>query len=66
MSSTMLTNWIVTLVNTQAPFETVQKLVKAPSVVDAFDEKYHGHVKYYPRSASFHSVDTDQHPLVEI
>jgi hypothetical protein len=56
-----LTNWVVTLVNTQEPFQTVQKLVKAPTVSDAFDEKYHGLPKFWPRSASFHSVDTDQY-----
>jgi hypothetical protein len=56
-----VTNWIVTLVNTAEPFDMVRSIVKAATVSEALDEKNHGHKGYWPRSASFHSVDVDSY-----
>lgn len=55
-----MTNWLVKLVNMNHPFEEREVIVHAPTIVDAFDEKNHGLPNYWPRSAQFHSVGTDQ------
>ena len=62
-------NWIVTLVNTIAPFDTKQTLVRADTVQDCFDEERHGNKGYYARSARAcpeSDVDVYMSKMVEI
>lgn len=60
-----MTNWLVKLVNMVEPFDEREVVVHAATIVDAFDEKNHGLKTYWPRSAQFHSVGTDQFSLLQ-
>jgi len=46
-----MNKWLVTLINTEQPFDEKKVVVQAESIVEAFDEKIHGHPTYYPRCA---------------
>jgi len=58
-------NWTVTLVNMQAPFEEKKVLVHANTVVEAFDEKNHGHPTYFCKSACYHSTGRDAFQMAQ-
>ncbi len=51
-----MTNWLVTLINTDHPFEKKQVIVHAETVIQALDEQNHKQHGYYARSACFHST----------
>jgi hypothetical protein len=49
-----MNNWLVTLINTEQPFDVKQVVVQTETIVEAFDEKFHKHPTYYARSAGVH------------
>lgn len=50
-----MTNWIVTMVNMNSPFDKKKVVVNADSVVEALDEFNHKQDGYTAISAAFHS-----------
>jgi len=50
-----VTNWLVTLINTNHPFEKKEIVVPAETVVEALEEFNHNQPGYVARSARFHS-----------
>jgi hypothetical protein len=48
-----MTNWLVTLVNTNAPFDKKKEVVTAQTVVEALDEFTHNQSGYTAISASW-------------
>lgn len=50
-----MTNWLVTLINTDHPFEKRQVVVPAETVIEALDEFHHKQTGFVACSAAFHS-----------
>ena len=56
-----MTNWLVTMVNTQHPFDKKKELVHAETVIEALDEFNHKQQGYTAVSAAFHSSNMSIH-----
>lgn len=51
-----MTNWLVTLINTNQPFEKKKVIIHADTVVEALGKGDKENAGYYARSACFHST----------
>jgi len=52
-----MTNWEVTMVNTQAPFDVKRIHVNTQTIVEAHSEAEKLYPDYFIRSARFHATD---------
>jgi hypothetical protein len=56
----MMTNWLVSIIRKSTPFEKKEVIIHAVSIQEAFDQAEKEHKDFHVRSATFHSVNTDQ------